>query len=105
MTMSETLAQRFGRLCSKGDLGSTWHSPYDTLYWQYTDVHRKYHSLEHIEQCLLEFDSIRNLLESPDDVELAILYHDFFQGTNDVARSALFASRVVATYGMGDPEN
>ena len=42
----------------------------------YTESHRVYHDLEHIENCLAVFDEVSELLENPDAVELAIWFHD-----------------------------
>ena len=47
----------------------------------YSEKHRAYHNLNHVEQCLKEFDEINNYLESSDLVELAIWYHDAVYST------------------------
>lgn len=42
----------------------------------YSQPHRFYHNLRHIESCLEEFDNVRDSAEAPDTVELAIWFHD-----------------------------
>ncbi|MCP4075513.1 MAG: hypothetical protein GY744_04940 [Gammaproteobacteria bacterium] len=42
----------------------------------YTESHRYYHTLGHIEHCLDQFDQVSHLLQEPDAVELSIWYHD-----------------------------
>lgn len=43
---------------------------------RYAEPHRRYHTLEHIEHCLAEFADARHLAENPEDVELALWFHD-----------------------------
>jgi predicted metal-dependent HD superfamily phosphohydrolase len=42
----------------------------------YSEMHRYYHNISHIEHCLAEFDRVVNLCTSPDEVECAIWLHD-----------------------------
>jgi predicted metal-dependent HD superfamily phosphohydrolase len=42
----------------------------------YSESHRFYHTVSHIEYCLSEFDEVKKLCESPDEVEFAIWLHD-----------------------------
>lgn len=42
----------------------------------YSEPHRFYHNLAHIQSCLSELDSARQLIQQPDLVEFAIWYHD-----------------------------
>lgn len=42
----------------------------------YSETHRSYHTCDHIEACLSEFDRIRDEGESPDSVECALWLHD-----------------------------
>lgn len=43
---------------------------------KYQESHRAYHNLDHIQQCLVEFEPARGLAKDPDSVELAIWFHD-----------------------------
>lgn len=42
----------------------------------YQQQHRKYHTIQHIQECFEEFNSIKKLLHHPEQVELAIWFHD-----------------------------
>ena len=42
----------------------------------YSEPQRVYHTLDHIQQCLSQFDKIRPQLQNPDAVELGIWFHD-----------------------------
>jgi predicted metal-dependent HD superfamily phosphohydrolase len=42
----------------------------------YSGSERRYHTLTHLEECFAGFDEIADLAEHPDDVELAIWFHD-----------------------------
>ncbi len=54
---------------------------YDNLIAQYSESHRAYHTLAHIEQCLNELEQTRQLADNPDAVELALWYHDAIYDT------------------------
>ena len=42
----------------------------------YSEPHRRYHNVRHIEDCLSEFDRARQVAKDPTAVELAIWFHD-----------------------------
>lgn len=50
--------------------------PFHELVARYSEPHRAYHTLQHIEECLREFDASRHLARDPVAVELAIWFHD-----------------------------
>ncbi len=50
----------------------------------YQEPHRKYHTLQHLDECLSQFDAVRHLGEYPSEVELGLWFHDAIY---DVARS------------------
>jgi len=54
---------------------------YELLAGRYKEAGRAYHTLEHIEHCLNEFDEVRNLANDPNAVELALWYHDVIYDT------------------------
>jgi predicted metal-dependent HD superfamily phosphohydrolase len=71
----------------------------------YAEPHRAYHNADHINDCLHRFDEFRTECDHPDEVELAIWYHDVVYDplakTNEAA-SAEFATRHLRAWGMDD---
>jgi len=68
---------------------------YARLVAMYSEPHRHYHSLRHIEECLSEFDAVRHLAREPVAVELAIWFHDavyYPHAADNEERSAELAS-------------
>ena len=51
-------------------------SAFDALSAAYAQRHRHYHTTRHIDHCLSELDLCRHLAEEPDEVELALWFHD-----------------------------
>lgn len=63
---------------------------------------RYYHTLDHLDACLGEFDRVRNLAQRPSEVELALWFHDAVYSTwrtDSEERSAKFAGFVMARSG------
>lgn len=65
------------RLHAHGDPNAV----YDDLVARYSEPHRAYHTLTHIQHCLNEFWQIRNLVTRPVALELALWYHDAIYDT------------------------
>lgn len=42
----------------------------------YAEPQRKYHTLQHLSECLQSFDAVRHLAGKPAEVELALWFHD-----------------------------
>lgn len=66
---------------------------------------RHYHNLEHLRQCLAEFDGVRDLCGRPDAVEAAIFYHDAVYepaGQENEERSARLAAETLRAHGVGE---
>ncbi len=63
----------------------------------YTEGHRRYHTPEHIEHCLVQFDAARTGMRWPDAVELAVWYHDVIYDSgahdNELRSAQLFERR------------
>ena len=43
---------------------------------RYSEPHRKYHTLQHLEECFKKLDEVRGLAEHPAEIELALWFHD-----------------------------
>lgn len=67
---------------------------FNNLYSKYTENHRSYHNLQHLEDCFEEFDLIESMLNKPTDVLRAIWFHDAIynpeNNTNETKSSNLF---------------
>jgi len=79
---------------------------FQELRQRYAEKHRAYHTLDHITACLGHFDSIREALESPRAVEIALWFHDAIynprSATNE-AESADLAARELMRLGEEAP--
>jgi len=73
---------------------------YGALIKAYSEKHRAYHTLEHIEACLQHLDVVKEQADKPREIALALWFHDAvykpFSGTNeedsaDWAKEFLFA--------------
>lgn len=49
---------------------------HEKLINRYSDTHRHYHNIDHIVECLNEFNEVENLLKNPFEVWLAVWFHD-----------------------------
>ena len=95
-------AGRFARLWSRlgcvGDAEPHWQS----LVRAYEEPHRSYHNSEHIVDCLTQFDETVELADRPDEVEVALWYHDVVydpRAADNEERSADRAGRALAGCG------
>jgi predicted metal-dependent HD superfamily phosphohydrolase len=43
---------------------------------RYREPHRKYHTVQHLEECFGKLDEVRALAEHPAEIELALWFHD-----------------------------
>lgn len=54
---------------------------FQQLVASYSELHRKYHTLQHLEACLTQLDHVRAETERAAEVELALWFHDAIYNT------------------------
>lgn len=75
---------------------------YPMLIDGYSQSRRSYHTLQHLDECLHHLDEVAALAERPDEVELALWFHDGIyrtHRTDNEIRSACWAKASVAAAG------
>ena len=96
-----TLQERFTDLLSRFTndtslISSLWKS----IESKYTEKHRTYHNLKHLEELFSYFDDYKTHLELPDLVSFSIFYHDIIYNIwkkDNEEKSADFALEVLST--------
>ncbi|MDG9668033.1 N-methyl-D-aspartate receptor NMDAR2C subunit [Hahella sp. CR1] len=78
----------------------TVNSCFDGLRNAYSEPHRHYHTLAHIQACLSHLDQVVGDLEDPRGVELALWYHDIVYQIGHADNEADSARRAVAELGQ-----
>jgi len=72
---------------------------------RYCEPHRKYHTLQHLEECISWFEAASHLAERPVEVEAALWFHDAIydlgQADNE-EQSAKWARAVLSSAGVSD---
>jgi predicted metal-dependent HD superfamily phosphohydrolase len=75
---------------------------YDELYAAYSEKHRFYHTVKHIDAMLCHFDAVKELADRPAELELAIWFHDaiykLFSKSNEL-ESAMWAKEFILSKG------
>lgn len=75
----------------------------DEVIARYSESHRKYHSLQHLSECLDGFDAVRTLAQHPAEVEAALWFHDAIYDLhqhNNEEQSAVWARLVLTAAGV-----
>lgn len=67
--------ERWNRLCRRLGLSADG-ATYDELIKAHAEKHRAYHRLDHIAACLRHLDDVRDQAERPDEIEMALWFHD-----------------------------
>jgi predicted metal-dependent HD superfamily phosphohydrolase len=76
---------------------------YDRLLELYSELHRHYHNVQHIGDCLNKFDSARDAAHEPLALELAIWFHDAIynpRAADNEERSAELAEQFITETGV-----
>jgi predicted metal-dependent HD superfamily phosphohydrolase len=79
-----------------GQLSPT--SRFDELVELYSQPHRAYHTLNHIQDCLTQLALVRHLAQFPDEVEFALWCHDVIydpHAADNEVQSAAWTTRVL----------
>jgi predicted metal-dependent HD superfamily phosphohydrolase len=76
---------------------------FNRLCGAYGESHRHYHTSEHIQHCLDELDKVRHLATEPDEVELALWFHDAVyvtRASDNERKSAEWAAEFLGANGV-----
>ena len=95
--MSDDTKQRWLNLWGRVGARGSALPVYDDLNARYAESHRAYHTLDHIQHCLSEFDRARHLTRIPNAIEWALWYHDVIYDTkagDNEENSAALAAEV-----------
>jgi len=93
MVLWDRWCELWGRLQAEGDPKVR----YTDLAGLYTQPHRAYHTLKHVDACLTAFDAARHLCSHPNEVDYAIWFHDAIydpRRLDNEAQSARLAQEV-----------
>lgn len=78
---------------------------YDRLVEAYSERHRHYHTVAHVDDCLAKLDRFQELAETPHQVEMAMWFHDAvyrpLSSANEL-QSAHLARDFLASQGVPD---
>jgi predicted metal-dependent HD superfamily phosphohydrolase len=76
---------------------------FDRLVAGYNDPQRRYHTLQHLRECIEEFEPVMQLAEHPGEVEIALWFHDAVydvKGHDNEQQSAALAAEALMDAGV-----
>ena len=76
---------------------------YAKLVDSYSEPHRRYHTVQHLEECFAHLDLARSIAQHPSEVELALWFHDAIydtRRTDNEERSAEWAQAAALASGL-----
>ena len=104
MTVPETLLQRsWRRAWSEVGGSGSGEALRRRLADAWREPQRRYHTLQHLAECLAHLEPVRQLAEAPGEVELALWFHDAVydvRGHDNEARSAAWAADELRAAGV-----
>jgi predicted metal-dependent HD superfamily phosphohydrolase len=84
-------------------------SDYEELIARYSETHRKYHTVRHLDECFEKLAEIRSQADHPAEVEVALWFHDAIYDTrsteNEAKSAELAVSKVLAAGGSPECAN
>jgi predicted metal-dependent HD superfamily phosphohydrolase len=78
---------------------------FNQLLAAYSEAQRAYHTLQHLRECLAHFEAAASLAQRPDEVELALWFHDAVydpRAADNEERSAEWARRSILAAGCDE---
>ncbi|HET8695624.1 MAG TPA: N-methyl-D-aspartate receptor NMDAR2C subunit [Aquabacterium sp.] len=75
---------------------------FDALVAAYNEPHRRYHTIQHLQECLAHFSQVTQLALHPGEVEIALWFHDAIyelKGKDNERRSAEWALHALSQAG------
>lgn len=102
--MTDLLATSWSRAWTALRANGTGEPLRDALLRRYAEPQRKYHTGQHLAECLALFDEVRTLAEHAADVEMALWFHDAIyevKGSGNEERSAEWAHAALLEAGVG----
>lgn len=80
-------------------------SLFNRLVESYSEPHRKYHTMQHLQECFAHLERVRSFAEHAGEVELALWFHDAIydtRKTDNEERSAEWARESALAAGIED---
>ncbi len=79
---------------------------FQDLTTRYSEPHRKYHTMQHLHECFEKLQELRALARKPEEIELALWFHDAIYDTrrkDNEEKSAEWARSTVVEAGVAAP--
>lgn len=96
LTRWQSAWRQLGAADGNGDL-------YHQIVACYSEPHRKYHTIQHLNECFMHLENVRSFSDHPEEVELALWFHDAIYDTSrkdNEKRSAEWARDSVLAAGV-----
>lgn len=78
------------------------HACFEDLVARHSEPHRRYHTLQHLDECFRHFDLLRHVADHPAEIEVALWFHDAIYDTrsnDNETKSAALAKATVLDAG------